>query len=85
MQHTRATAMLAVIRIICVLGMSFAIAAGIFILLWGKILLGLAVTLAFIPFFAGMRYMERLAMEKPDVYTRQVEIVPDEDEQPTLS
>jgi hypothetical protein len=58
MQPDRATALLAVIRIVAVLGMSFAIAAGIFILLWGKILIGLGVTLCALPFFFLMRYME---------------------------
>lgn len=58
MQPDRASAILAVIRIIAVLGMSVAIAAGLFILLWGKILLGLAVCLIAIPFFWMMRYME---------------------------
>lgn len=81
MKHTRATATLAVIRIIAVLGMSLAIAGGLFILLWGKILLGLAVCLAFIPFFYVMRFMERLAIEKPDVYTVQVEMPIEGEEQ----
>jgi hypothetical protein len=63
MQPDRGTALLAVVRIVAVLGMSFAIAGGIFLLLWGKILLGLAATVAALPFFALMRYMEKRALE----------------------
>ena len=59
MHNDRAVALLAVVRIIAVLGMSFAIAAGIFILLWGKIVLGIGVTLCFLPFFLAMRYLEK--------------------------
>lgn len=81
MQHTRATAALAVVRIICVLGMSFAIAAGLFILLWGKLLPGLAVTVAAVPFFYVMRRMEKLAMAKPEIYTRQYDILPNDDDE----
>ena len=62
MQPDRATALLAVVRIITVLGMSFAIALSIFLLLWGKLLLGLIAFLAAIPFFALMRYMEKRDM-----------------------
>jgi hypothetical protein len=57
----RAPALLAVVRIIAVLGMSFAIASGLFLLLWGKLLLGLVVLIAAAPFFALMRYMEKSA------------------------
>ena len=59
MQHTRATALLAVVRIISVLGMSFAIAFGIFLLLGGFWLAGVASLVAALPFFALMRFMEK--------------------------
>ena len=62
----RAPALLAVVRIIAVLGMSFAIAAGLFLLLWGKLLLGVLVLLAAAPFFALMRYMEKTAIALPE-------------------
>jgi hypothetical protein len=59
MHPDRATALLAVVRIICVLGMSFGIAIGIFALLGGWLLPGLIALVAAVPFFAGMRYMEK--------------------------
>lgn len=58
MQPNRAAAILAVIRIIAVLGMALAISGGLFILIWGKLLLGAGVLLCFLPFFFLMRYME---------------------------
>jgi hypothetical protein len=58
----RAPAVLAVVRIIAVLGMSFAIALGLFLLLWGKLLLGVVAIVASIPFFILMRYMEKNAL-----------------------
>ena len=58
----RAPALLAVVRIIAVLGMSFAIALGLFLLLWGKLLLGVVAIVASIPFFILMRYMEKSAI-----------------------
>ena len=67
----RAPALLAVVRIIAVLGMSFAIAAGLFLLLWGKLLLGLIAIIAAVPFFVLMRYMEKNAMTLPDEPERQ--------------
>ena len=63
MQPDRAPPLLAIVRIIAVLGMSFAIAMGIFLLLWGKLLLGLFVIIGSAPFFALMRYMEKNAMQ----------------------
>ena len=61
MQNEPAPAVLAVIRIISVLGMSFAIALGIFLLLGGWWLTGLVSLAAATPFFAAMRYMETRA------------------------
>jgi hypothetical protein len=55
----RATPLLAVVRIIAVLGMSFAIALGIFLLLWGKLALGLLAIVVSAPFFVLMRVMEK--------------------------
>ena len=42
--------------------MSFAIALGLFLLLWGKLLLGVVAIVASIPFFVLMRYMEKSAI-----------------------
>ena len=61
MQPDRATALLAVIRIVSVLGMSFGIAMGIFLLLGGWWLTALISFLAAAPFFVIMRYMEKRA------------------------
>ena len=61
MQPERAPALLAVVRIICVLGMSFGIALGIFLLLGGWWLTATISLLASIPFFVVMRYMEKNA------------------------
>jgi hypothetical protein len=58
------TSVLAVVRIVSVLGMSFAIASGIFMLLGGWLLPGVLALLAFLPFFAVMRYMEKRALEE---------------------
>lgn len=57
----RAPAWLAVMRIICVLGMSFGISFGLFLLLlpsW----IGLVSLLSAVPFFVVMRYMEKYAL-----------------------
>jgi len=57
----RATPLLAIVRIVSVLGMSFAIALGLFLLLgawWWQALVSFA---AAVPFFFAMRYMERRA------------------------
>lgn len=60
----RAPAWLAVMRIVCVLGMAFGISFGLFLLLlpsvWGVVSL-----LSAIPFFVLMRYMERFAQAHP--------------------
>ena len=64
MQPDRATALLAVVRIICVLGMSFGIAGGIFLLLGGWWLTGLIALVAALPFFFGMRYMEKRSAQE---------------------
>lgn len=58
----RAPVLLALMRIISVLAMSFAIAFGLFLLLWGKILLGLVSIVIAVPFFVAMRYMEKHAL-----------------------
>jgi hypothetical protein len=58
-KHDLGTSLLAVIRIISVLGMALAIAGGIFLMLWGKLLLGVLACVAFLPFFYVMRFMER--------------------------
>lgn len=58
----RAPAWLAVMRIVCVLGMSFGISFGLFMLLLPNWLIGLVSLLSAIPFFAVMRYLERFAM-----------------------
>ena len=62
MQRDLGTSLLAVVRIVTVLGMSVAVAGGIFLLLGGWWLLGVLALLAFIPFFALMRYMEKLGL-----------------------
>ena len=64
MQPDRATALLAVVRIISVLGMAFFIAGGIFLLLWWKPLLCILAFAAAIPFFLIMRYMEKHAAQE---------------------
>jgi hypothetical protein len=61
MHPDRATALLAVVRIISVLGMSFGIASGIFLLLGGWWEWGLIALAAAVPFFTLMRYMEKHA------------------------
>lgn len=61
MDNQRAPALLAIVRIVSVLGMSFAIALGIFLLLGGWWLTGLVALVAAIPFFTVMRYMEKRA------------------------
>lgn len=62
MQNDRATAMLAVVRIVSVLGMALAISSGIFMLLGGWVLPALAALAAFLPFFFVMRFMEKRAV-----------------------
>jgi hypothetical protein len=51
-------------RIVCVLGMSFGIAFGIFLLLLPSIW-GLVSLLTAVPFFVVMRYLERFAQAHP--------------------
>ena len=58
----RAPVMLALMRIISVLAMSFAIAFGLFLLLWGKIALGLIACVLAVPFLVAMRLMEKHAL-----------------------
>lgn len=61
MRHDRGTALLAVVRIIAVLGMAFAISSSIFMLLGGWLLPSFIAFLAFFPFFFVMRFMEKRA------------------------
>ncbi len=61
MTPDRVTALLAVVRIISVLGMSVGIAFGIFMALGAWWLPALASLAAAVPFFALMRYMEKYA------------------------
>jgi hypothetical protein len=61
MQPDRATAMLAVIRIISVLGMALAISISIFALLGGWLVPSALALAAFFPFFFVMRFMEKRA------------------------
>jgi hypothetical protein len=68
MHNDRATALLAVIRIVSVLGMALAISSGIFMLLGGWILPALGALACFFPFFFVMRFMEqRAARDVPEV------------------
>lgn len=55
----RATPLLAVIRIVSVLGMSVGIALGLFLLLGAWWLPALASFAAAVPFFVIMRYVEK--------------------------
>jgi hypothetical protein len=45
-------------RILAVLGMSFAIAVGVFLMLAGGLLVGFLILITAIPFFLLMRYVE---------------------------
>lgn len=55
----RATPLLAVVRIVSVLGMSFGIAFGLFMLLGAWWLPAVASFAAAVPFFVVMRYVEK--------------------------
>lgn len=55
----RATPLLAVVRIVSVLGMSFGIAFGLFLLLGAWWLPALASFASAVPFFVVMRYVEK--------------------------
>jgi hypothetical protein len=57
----RATPLLAIVRIISVLGMSVGVALGIFLALVPSWLLSLAAFAFAVPFFFLMRYMEKHA------------------------
>jgi hypothetical protein len=57
----RATPLLAIVRIISVLGMSFGVALGIFLALVPSWSLSLAAFAFAVPFFLLMRYMEKHA------------------------
>jgi fatty acid desaturase len=59
----RATPLLAVVRIVCVLGMAFGVSFGLFMALgfwWIPSLLSFA---SAVPFFFLMRFMEKRALE----------------------
>lgn len=60
-EEERAPAVLAIVRIVSVLGMSVGIALGIFLLLGAWWLPALASFAAAVPFFVVMRYMEKRA------------------------
>ena len=61
MKHDRATTILALVRIVAVLGMAFSISLGIFMLLGGWWRPSLVAFVCFVPFFAAMRWMEKRA------------------------
>ena len=63
MRHDLGTSLLAVVRIVSVLGMALAIAGGLFLLLGGWWLPAALAFAAFIPFFYVMRYLERYGAE----------------------
>jgi predicted membrane metal-binding protein len=63
-ENERAPVWLAIARIVSVLGMSFAIALGIFLLLGGWWQPGLIALAASVPFFMLMRYMEKRALRE---------------------
>jgi hypothetical protein len=83
MNNERAPAVLAVIRIISVLGMSFAIAFGIFLLLGGWWITGLLSLLAATPFFVAMRYMEKRALAESAVSNQPSAVSPETDSELT--
>ena len=60
----RAPPLLAVVRIVCVLGMSFCVAAGIFLLLFPEWLAALVAFAGAVPFFYVMRFMEKRALRE---------------------
>jgi hypothetical protein len=64
MQPDRATAMLAVIRIVAVLGMALAISVSIFALLGGWLVPSALALASFFPFFFAMRFMEKRAANR---------------------
>ncbi len=59
MQEDRAPPLLAIARIVCVLGMSIGISLGIFLALGGWFLPALISLACAVPFFGLMRYMEK--------------------------
>ena len=58
-QEERAPALLAIVRIVSVLGMSLGIALGVFLLLGAWWLPALLAFAAALPFFVVMRYLEK--------------------------
>jgi len=60
-EEERAPAVLAIVRIVSVLGMSVGVALGIFLLLGAWWLPALGSFAAAVPFFVVMRYMEKRA------------------------
>lgn len=61
-------------RIIAVLGMSFALAVGLFLVLAGSFILGIVIMPIAIPFFALMRYVEaKTPYSEPEEWERESE------------
>ena len=58
-QEERAPALLAIVRIVSVLGMSLGIALGVFLLLGAWWLPALLAFASALPFFVVMRYLEK--------------------------
>jgi hypothetical protein len=59
MQEERAPPLLAVARIVCVMGMSIGISLGLFLLIGGWFLPAVLALAAAVPFFGLMRFMEK--------------------------
>jgi hypothetical protein len=60
--HDFGTSLLAVVRIISVLGMSLAISGGLFLLLIPMYLPAALAFASFLPFFGLMRWMEKIGL-----------------------
>ena len=60
----RAPPLLAVARIVCVLGMSLGVSLGIFLALGGWFVTAAVSLAAAVPFFTVMRYMEKRYMRE---------------------
>ena len=60
----RAPPLLAVARIVCVLGMSLGVSLGIFLALGGWFVTAAIALAAAVPFFSLMRYMEKRYMRE---------------------
>jgi hypothetical protein len=64
-QDDRAPPLLAIARIVCVLGMSIGVSLGIFLALGGWFLPAVISLAAAVPFFGIMRYMEKRFAQGP--------------------